>query len=563
MGTIRGNEKVNKIFNLLKNFFKDNSKYTDKKNKFNKLFVNMFSGTYLIFAIIILLASMHVFIFKQTPRILFVALIYFILFRVFNYIIMSYFTEEDRKKIDCIFYIGLTLMAILMTVSGYLILFKNDPSTDIEKVDEVARTFANTGKFTFINCEREYFIRYENNRFYALFLSAIYYLVHMILGRVPTSISVWLGTISITLSVLFMYKIAKKVFGIRVALLSFVITFLSLMWYVFVAYTYTDTLSMPFLMISIYYFIKMMEDGTFKKKVLYFFISSVLLYLGYAMKGNVIIAFVAFAMYIFFKKNWKKSFAYILACIVIFMMLGTAITKVSNKSKLTDPKLSDAYKFPLSHWVMMGLSSYKNYPLEGNYSSKDCYNTKCQPTLKDKKEYNKKVIKERLNNLGVMGFAKHSYKKLQAQWSDGTFQYRFFIGDPGGIPLKENSYRDFLMGGGHNRYDGEYKRIGDKEDTSFLICQGYQLCILAVFVGSIILGFLRKEIDFALMINILMFGLALFLLIWESMPRYIINFIPIMIMSTASIINVRYNWFYKNVILKLFEKIPFFKKKLV
>ena len=44
---------------------------------------------------------------------------------------------------------------------------------------------------------------------------------------------------------------------------------------------------------------------------------------------------------------------------------------------------------------------------------------------------------------------------------------------------------------------------------------------------SMVSGFRKEKLDLLSFLRILLFGLMLFLLIWESKPKYLVNFLPV------------------------------------
>ena len=48
-----------------------------------------------------------------------------------------------------------------------------------------------------------------------------------------------------------------------------------------------------------------------------------------------------------------------------------------------------------------------------------------------------------------------------------------------------------------------------------------------MLVLSMVSGFRKEKLDLLSFLRILLFGLMLFLLIWESKPKYLVNFLPV------------------------------------
>ncbi len=61
--------------------------------------------------------------------------------------------------------------------------------------------------------------------------------------------------------------------------------------------------------------------------------------------------------------------------------------------------------------------------------------------------------------------------------------------------------------------------------------------ILIAMALSIISGAFKGKSDSMAYVDLAVFGLALFLMIWETRSRYLFNFIPLMIIMAANGIN--------------------------
>jgi len=556
--SIKGNDRMKMcVKSIIKKITKDNEKYSIIKQFSNKGFIYLFGGIYVLLALIILIGVLEQYLIKQTPRMVFVAIAYFGLFMILGILIKKYFTDDDTEKIDRIFYIGFVLMVIFMFISGSYLLCEF--RTDMATVDKCAKRFLKYNSFEHIydtvpendKVFRNYFIRYENNRFIVLFLAGIYSVVKLIFGGIPKETVIDIGVVAIAVSVFLSVKIAKKAFGAKISLLTFIMIFLFLPFYTYVPYCYTDVLSMPFMMVALYYFIVLVKDKcSYKKKCICILLISFMLYFGYAMKGSVIVALLAFFIYYFMKKNIKKTIIFIAVTLSIFVGMSACLRQAYIKTKLIDTKVEKNIKFPYTHWIMMGLKG------TGTFDIDDFFITVEQKTYEDKKEKNLEVIKERISDYGLEGMLWHIYEKLQFTWSDGTYYIRGHIY----IPMYEGQssfYRDLVVG----KQDESKEEIERKDpvfilnddcskDTFLIISNGYQLFIVFALFLSVVIGFYKNKDDFSLLFSIMVFGITILLLLWETRSRYLFNFLPIMIILSANTIYLNSGFIYKRVYKK-------------
>lgn len=194
-------------------------------------------------------------------------------------------------------------------------------------------------------------------------------------------------------------------------------------------------------------------------------------------------------------------------------MLFIGVSKAAYYGGLTmgisDEKMVDRYRFPVTHWIMMSLNSdYKTHVDE------DVDFTMSFDTYDAKKQANIREIKARLENISTPYEAcKMAYHKVARTWDSGGFAYGKYLSrsDPSG------GLREVL----HSRLLGIY-------------VNGYHSAMLiAMAFGAVYAAGKRRHS--ALFFSIVtLTGVILFFLIWENPPRYIVTFIPvIMLLCTA------------------------------
>ena len=176
---------------------------------------------------------------------------------------------------------------------------------------------------------------------------------------------------------------------------------------------------------------------------------------------------------------------------------------------ISDEKMVDRYRFPVTHWIMMSLNSeYKTHVDE------DVDFTMSFDTYDAKKQANIREIKARLENISTPYEAcKMAYHKVARTWDSGGFSYGKYLSrsDPSG------GLREVL----HSRLLGSYV---DGYHSAMLIAMAFG----AVYAA----GKHRHSVLFFSIVTLT--GVILFFLIWENPPRYIVTFIPvIMLLCTA------------------------------
>jgi hypothetical protein len=220
------------------------------------------------------------------------------------------------------------------------------------------------------------------------------------------------------------------------------------------------------------------------------------------------IPFIALFIYhILCDRKIKKWCLIVLIFVPINLIYNnTVIAKIKNSSEI-EP-------IPYTHWVMTGM----NKETMGGYNDND-YNVITHPirTKKERKEINIIEIKKRLSDFGPIGYIDFLVKKAIITWGDGTF----FV--PEKLRRQVTNYslmHEFVL------VDGQYFSIY----FTFSQIVYFTIMIFVTISSFILLN--RKDYHFVFSPLLALLGIFLFLLIWETRSRYLVNFIPILILSS-------------------------------
>ena len=386
------------------------------------------------------------------------------------------------------------------------------PENDLAHINHYAVNFAKTGSFAELTSmyKSHYVIKYPNNLGVILILSGIYRAQYLVTGQTSDLIPVLLNVAAINLSIIFTVKLADRLYGKKAALASAVLCAAFSPFYTYSVYYYTDTLSMPFIIGSLYLFFISQETESAKMRYILTAIVGVLVFTGFIIKGNAAILLPCLIIYAVLKFSLKRAAAVALCLILSFAVLFSGF-KFLIKPALIPNEMSERYQYPYSHWVMMGLNGY------GDFHRKDSKLTARQKTIGEKKQANIKKIKARLRKKGFSGLIKHLIKKAVWTWSDGTYYASHHIDSY----VNKSFLHEFVLIGGKHYF------------LYFAFSCAYQLFLIVMMILSGIKAVKTKSVDFALILRTAIFGMLVFLLIWETRPRYLLNFTPIFILLTT------------------------------
>lgn len=481
---------------------------------------------FVLFSFITLSASTV--IFKDFFVVFFTALTIFILFCIGGYI-HKYDKIPSDKQVNIIFAILLAVMIILQIIIGYSLICNK--FFDWRVMDVLSRNYAETGSFENMyrglpDSNNGYMARYPNNNGALMMLSFYNRFVYLVLGYVPLYAPVALNTLCITVAIVFTFLIAKKIFNPMGALITSVFCFMFLPYYTYTAYYYSDSLSIPFVPIAVFFIILGVkaEDNKLIKRIVCLIISAVSIAIGYSIKGSVLVILIGAVVYIVLENKLKQALISIVCIVLVFGITNVGIKALGNSMHFTSEEELYEEQYPINHWIMMGLKD------KGGFNQDDSSFTHDAGNYDEKKAAINEEIVKRLEEMGFDGMIDHLSKKLAYTWGDGTYYiyHHLNIYEKDGETLKTeyNPLFEFVL------QDGKYYK-------GFSVYSNTMQMIMLIFMLlSAYYGIRRKKITTMTLIRGVVFGMALFFMVWETRSRYIFNFTPMFILLASGAIEV-------------------------
>lgn len=424
------------------------------------------------------------------------------------------FSDITDKKLTITFIIMIAVMFIFQLIAGLTL--AATPTSDWEIIDKIAKSYAYNGNMEHIYDDlpkfNNYLARYPNNNGIAILFSLYYRAIYLMTGTTPIQAAIVLNTIFINAAVIFCFLTTKKAFGKFHALIVAIICFLFLPYYTYCPYYYTDSVSMPFCILSIYLFICAYDSKKTVPKIILFFFSGVTCAIGYALKGSIVIVLVAAVVYMIYKGGIKKMLLGSGTIIAGFLAFTIAFSGIVSAFNIADKETSDKEKYPITHWIMMGLNG------KGGYNREDSKITAHAGDYNEKKEVNIEVIKQRLSDYGFFGLMGHLGEKIEFTWDDGTYYISHYVYK---FLDEDNCLHNIIPKPAANHPD------------FYIFSSAMHILILAMVCVSLFLCIRKPRFDYITFVHIIMFGVFLFFLIWETRSRYIYNFTPVFIIICA------------------------------
>ena len=327
----------------------------------------------------------------------------------------------------------------------------------------------------------------------------------------------WLGTIynvvSLTLGSLLVYGICRELKDVKHGLLALwlLTTCIPLQFYTQVFYT--DTLSLPFVAALYYFYLRLLKQEVFYKRLLLGIFLGLLCAMGALIKFSVAIVAVAILADLVIRGQlWRQRYNLVAALLIFFILLKSFTAYRDNH--LLDERYSDLKRVPHLHWVMMGLKG------NGAYNGEDYGYTHSYPTYEQRVDANLARIKERLADFGFRGYLEFLGRKQQLNFGSGIYGVHEMIDDN---PQRRNALHEFALDGG--RYFDYYK----------VLAHGHHVLIFLLIIWGLWYDAVTRNKQAATIFaaRTAVVGIYLFLLLWEANSRYIINFIPVFVICAV------------------------------
>lgn len=419
------------------------------------------------------------------------------------------FLEKHYIKIVAAF---LGTMLILQIIFGYFL--EITPQFDFENIYKGAISWAETG--TFPN-PGDYYFYFPNNLGGLWLLSIVFRIVGIFqIENYYMAATVTNALMNVTMMLL-CFCICRKLASIKTGLFILFIFMVSLPSYFGASVFYTDVLTMLFPVLFYYLYLKFRETTDLKWQVLFLVLMGLTAWVGMSIKFTVVIITVAIAIELVLRLEFKRLLLGVVVVAAVYMVCNACFYHMIYSDHL-DQETAENMKLPPTHWIMMGLQG------DGDYNGEDAAFSGSFDDPDERKDAIFEKIKQRISDYGAAGLFDLATRKAVKYFSDGTYELNAFFGH--GM-VKDTVLNDYITA------EGEHY-------------EQYQTFCTGVFLGFIFLmaigGFGNlyqyKKGDFASLPYITpllaVFGIMLFLTMWETHPRYITNYIPFIYICAAT-----------------------------
>lgn len=267
--------------------------------------------------------------------------------------------------------------------------------------------------------------------------------------------------------------------------------------------SYTDTYSIWAIPCLLLFISRGMKADKIWKKLIYAFLSGIIAGVAIQIKTTAVFVVIAFFIHMVVNAPKIKNISFFAVLICCLLMANTAFSKWGYSTVMEPDRSNEA--LPVTHWIMMGLQG------DGAYSYNDEFKISLSVPPQERKALISQVIKERVSAMDSDDFLQLIYRKSCRTFGSAEgaisnmYRYDNEISEISGI------YEYTLVGGKH------FSKTNDISQSVYL------LTIAVGIIGAIIIVFRKEFMLSAFVPHISLIGFWMFMMIWESNHRQLVN----------------------------------------
>ena len=404
----------------------------------------------------------------------------------------------------------------LQLLMGYLMEYT--PSGDNFMLYHGSQMLALDGNFDGNPDFNLYLSRYSNQWGFMLMLTGFYKLLFAVgvtqtfFPLVLTQAALYAFGLRATL------RIARRLSGAKGEMMTILLLACCLPLYLAAAVLYTDTFSLPFILMALDLALRAKDETDAKKQLGLAARCGAVVLIGCQIKMTVLIALMAAVIVWLLAMKPKRA----LCCAAVSAALvagGTLAVQGYMKNEVLDPAMVEQHHTPTIHWIMMSIPTGDNpyggatgdYGITWGMMEDGATREEIMDSIYSR-------MKDRIYTLRypdrLISAALH---KNSAFMGDGTFGMTEMLDDG---PVRENAVSSIVLEG--RAHYGAYS----------VICTGIWMAQLTLALLACVRDIRRRDVSGA-MLYVAFFGATLFLMLWEARGRYIFGFVPVALLLAA------------------------------
>ena len=455
---------------------------------------NVFSYAFIsLFAVALIWAYVAPFVYERILNPLALLLGVPVVFILFIYAVKKILATEEQglKKYN-------RIIVVLYLIFQAIILSMDTLNfSDGAEIENEAHYMLNYGKFS----GERYFLVYPNNINPTIILYWLYRIANYLHISEVWALHIFCFAIT-SLTMYLTYKTAGKLLSKQKQTIILGLMLVYIPFQMYSLFYYSDSLMVVLVALIIYVLIP--SDGSFIFRTKHIMAVAIIVAFGWNLRSNIIIIIPALIIYLLFFK-WYRNLAILLVTFgIAFIAFGKGFSMLWDHYGFIQ---DDGYRFPMLHWVMMGMSIQG-----GSYNWQDFQYTYLS---QNKAAGDLGLFFNRLTHRPIFLNLLMIVLKIRGNWSDGTINYT-------------NGTRALRDG------DGFLWQLFYGSNNSFIVYIS-QMMYVAILFGMVYYIYKRRKeyITSCFLFQIIIFGVFMFHLIWEAKPRYVYAWMPIIFILGA------------------------------
>ncbi len=409
---------------------------------------------------------------------------------------------------------GLLLHGLLLAAAGLLL--AQVPIMDLEVVWQSLPDFLDS---PFLEAYNIYYLECNNNLGIALLLAGLFRLLAPLGIRPATPermtaailfncLALWLTTALVCRAA---WRLTRSLGG---ALTALALCLVYLPFYLWSPVFYSDTLAMPFLMGALAVCLRYQDTAKPRTRLALAAAMGALVFGGFAVKGSLAVLLVALPLHLVLERTGglKSALAGAAALLLTFgLLLGGY--RLVQRQVLLDYTEYDRWGLPIELWFAYGSHG------TGDYSREDYEACMELPTVELRQQMLRQRIRQNYASRGLGEQARFFHAKAVRTWGEGLFNAEEFTR----TPLRGNWTAFFTVPGQPGFMPLVY------------LCQALHLLVLGLTVVSGLRALLQRDDPGGLFpAQLALFGVMLFLSLWETKARYALHFAPVLLLCAVT-----------------------------
>lgn len=426
-------------------------------------------------------------------------------------------SRVGQARLECVSrVVRIALIAAMFAVHllmGYLLEYT--PSGDNFMLYDGAQMLARNGNFEAYPDFGLYLARFSNQWGFLLMLTAFFKLLfalgveHVFFPLVMVQATLYAAGLCSALSV------ARRLRGVRGEVMMAALLALCLPLWLACAVLYTDTFSLPFVMMALDFALRAQSAATGKRQAAWALACGIAVLIGSQIKMTAAIVLIAAVIVWVLTMRPLRALLCGGLCVLLLLTTSAGVRGVML-TRVLDPQVHAQQYTPPIHWVMMSIPTGDNPygGATGDYgitwgmmdegASREAVMDSIYTRMRDR------VYTLRYPNRLIAAML----RKNAAAMGDGTFGMTEMLDDG---PVRENAVSTLVLEG--RAHYGMYSAVTSGIWAAQMLLAAY----------GILRDIRRRDLRTALPC-VAMFGMMLFLMLWEARGRYIFGFVPVMLL---------------------------------